>query len=73
MTDSNLTPDQRRAQTRMKNNPNFYKEIGSKGGKNNSTKFNSESAKAAVNARWQKHREKQAQKGKNDEQPEGNT
>jgi general stress protein YciG len=67
MTDSKLTPDQRRAQTRLKNNPNFYKEIGSKGGKNNKTKFDSERAKAAVNARWAKHRAEQAQKGKKDE------
>ena len=68
MTDSELTPDQRRAQTRMKNDPDFYKKIGSKGGKNNPKKFNSESGKAAVAARWAKHREKQAlKKGKSNE------
>lgn len=63
MTDS-LTPDQRRAQTRMKNDPDFYKKIGRKGGKNNPKKFNSERGKAAVEARWAKHRERQANKEK---------
>jgi len=52
----------------MKNDPDFYKKIGSKGGKNNPKKFNSESGKAAVAARWAKHREKQAlKKGKSNE------
>lgn len=65
-----LTPDQRRAQTRLAKNPNFYKEIGSKGGKNNKTKFNSDTAKAAVAARWAKKRAEQSQKGNdNEEQP----
>lgn len=58
-----LTPDQRRAQTRMKKDPDFYKKIGSKGGKNNPKKFNSDSGKAAVQARWAKYREQQSQKG----------
>jgi hypothetical protein len=59
-----LTPDQRRARTRLEKNPNFYKEIGAKGGKNNKTKFNSERGKAAVEARWKKHREQQSKKEK---------
>lgn len=63
MTDS-LTPDQRRARTRKeKYGEDFYKKIGSKGGKNNPNKFNSDSGKAAVQARWAKHREAQAKKG----------
>jgi general stress protein YciG len=67
MAEEQLTPDQRRARTRMEKDPDFYKKIGSKGGKNNKTKFNSESAKAAVEARWAKKRAEQSQKGKNDE------
>lgn len=59
-----LTPDQRRAQTRKeKYGDDFYKKIGSKGGKNNPKKFNSESGKAAINARWARHREQQSKKG----------
>lgn len=61
-----LTPDQRRAQTRKeKYGEDFYKKIGSKGGKNNKkTTYNSESGRAAVNARWAKHRAEQSKKEK---------
>jgi len=35
----------------------FYKEIGSIGGNNNSTKFTSETGRIASNKRWQAYRE----------------
>lgn len=41
-----------------------FRKAGKKGGNNNPNKFNSDSGKAAVNARWAKHRAEQAKKEK---------
>lgn len=53
-----LTPDQRRARTRKeKYGEDFYRKIGSKGGKNSPSQFTSQSGTKAVEARWAKYRE----------------
>lgn len=52
-----LTPDQRRAQTKKKKyGADYFEKLGKKGGQNTPSKFNSESGKAAINARWERHR-----------------
>lgn len=48
------------AKTKKRHGDDVFVRAGKKGGKNTPTKFNSESAKAAVNKRWAKHREEQA-------------
>lgn len=61
------TPDRIRQvkTTKEKHGPNYYKKIGHDGGILSTTKFDSESAKAAANARWEKERQKN--KGNNDQ------
>jgi hypothetical protein len=44
----------------------FYKEIGSVGGNNSPTKFDSTSGSKAANARWDKYRADQLNKEKGD-------
>jgi len=54
--------------TKERYGPNHYKEIGSKGGKLSGTRFDSTTAKKAVEARWKKYREEKAKnKGETDE------
>lgn len=59
-----LTPDrQKQVETaKQRYGEDFYKRIGSRGGKKTPTKFNSESGRKAVEARWAKYREAQAKK-----------
>lgn len=45
------------ATTKEKYGEDHYKTIGSKGGQNSPTKFNTDSAKKAANARWDAHRQ----------------
>lgn len=47
-----------------KDNPDFFNEIGSIGGNLTTTKFTSESARAAINKRWEKYRLDQLNKAK---------
>lgn len=44
------------ATTKANHGEDHYKKIGSKGGNNSPTKFNSESASAAAKARWEAYR-----------------
>jgi hypothetical protein len=54
----------RRRKTTMKRyGRKFYKEIGSIGGNNNSTKFTSETGRIASNKRWQTYRKLNSMKG----------
>jgi len=47
----------RRETTKKRHGKKFYAEIGSIGGTNNSTKFTSETGRAASNIRWSAYRE----------------
>lgn len=60
------TEDRKRQVKTTKENhgDDFYKKAGSAGGKKSTTKFNSDAAKKAVEARWAKYREqKEKEKG----------
>jgi hypothetical protein len=48
--------------TRKNQGADFYKRIGSKGGQHSKTKFNSDTGRAAVLARWEKYRLEQYKK-----------
>lgn len=53
--------------TRANHGPNFYKEIGSMGGQESTTKFTPESGRQAALKRWQRVRENEINKRKESE------
>ncbi len=61
-----LTPDQRRSQTRKERyGEDFYRKIGKKGGDNNKSNT-SEKGRAAANLRWERIRAEKSKKKKGD-------
>lgn len=52
------------ATTRLRHGKEFYKEIGSVGGKASPNKYTSESGKLAAKKRWELYRQKQLNKQK---------
>lgn len=69
LSEKALDGHKRRVQKLKENDPEFFHDIGSIGGNLTTTKYTSESGKAAANKRWQKYREEQNKlmKGDTDE------
>lgn len=68
MTDE-LRDDRKRQveTTKARHGEDHFKKIGQKGGQNNPLKFNSETAKAAAERRWAKHRAEQSKEKKGEQ------
>lgn len=54
--------------TKKKHGDKFYHEIGSIGGLNSPTQFDSQSGSNAANIRWERYREEQRQKLRKEQQ-----